>query len=102
MGGRSRIAAVLVALLLLPLLSVPLYLLGNWIVQELDDDPSNGAFALQLFLGIGGPGLLAILVAYRKVGIPLAVVLGIASGFVSAGVLLVTFVIYCDATDCIV
>jgi hypothetical protein len=93
---------VLVALFLLPLFSIPLYLLGNWIAQELDDDPSNGVFALDLVLGIGGPGLLAVLVAYRRLGIPLAVVLGIASGFLSAGVLLVTFVIYCDATDCIV
>jgi hypothetical protein len=103
MGRRSCVAALLAAaLLILPLLSVPLFLLGGWITNDLDDDVSNGRFALDLVLGVGVPALLAAFIAYRAVGIPFAVVLGIVSGALSVGVLLVAFVIYCDATDCIV
>ena len=101
MGQRSRIAGVLVvALVLLPLLSVPFYLLGNRIAGALDDDESNGVLALGIMLGVGGPGLLAIAVAYRRVKTPIAVALGIAAAVISVGVLFAAFVIYCDAVDC--
>jgi hypothetical protein len=96
------LARVVAALLLTPLLAVPLFVLGGRIADGLDDDASNGVFALDVLLGIGGPALLAVLVAYRRVGIPIAVVLGVASGVISAGVLLAAFVIYCDSRDCIV
>jgi hypothetical protein len=89
-------------LVLLPLLSIPFYLLGNRIAGALDDDESNGVLALGLMLGVGGPGLLAIAVAYRRVKTPIAVALGIAAAVISVGVLLAAFVIYCDAVDCIV
>ena len=101
MGQRSRIAGVLVvALVLLPLLSFPFYLLGNRIAGALDDDESNGVLALGIMLGVGGPGLLAIAVAYRRVKTPIAVALGIAAAVISVGVLFAAFVIYCDAVDC--
>jgi hypothetical protein len=89
-------------LVLLPLLSIPFYLLGNRIAGALDDDESNGVLALGLMLGVGGPGLLAIAVAYRRVKTPIAVALGITAAVISVGVLLAAFVIYCDAVDCIV
>ena len=95
----ARVAA---ALLFPPFLAVPLFVLGGRIADGLDDDASNGVFALDVLLGIGGPALLAAVVAYRKVGIPIAVVFGIASGVISAAVLLVAFLIYCDSRDCIV
>jgi hypothetical protein len=96
----ARVAAA--ALLLPPLLAVPLFVLGGRIANGLDDDASNGVFALDLLLGIAGPVVLAALLAYRRAGIPIAVVLGIASGLISVAVLFVAFLVYCDTRDCIV
>jgi hypothetical protein len=101
MTKRSRIAAVLViTLVLLPLLSIPFWLVGGRIADALDNDDSNGVLALDLILGVGGPGLLAIAVAYHRVKTPIAVALGIVTGGISLVVLFVAFLIYCD--DCIV
>lgn len=101
MGTRTRfVAPIAIALLVLPLLAIPLYLLGGRIADGLDHDDSNGVFALNLVLGVGGPGLLAIALAWRKLNIPVAVVLGIASSIVSLVVLFIAFLIYCDAVNC--
>jgi hypothetical protein len=91
---------VLAAVLLLPLLSVPLFLLGSWIVDALDDDASDGRFALGLVLGVGGPALLALLTTHRRVGTPTAVTLGIVSGALSLGVLFFSLLVYCNGRDC--
>ena len=62
--------------------------MGNRIAGAPDDDESNGVLALGLMLGVAGPGLLAIAVAYRRVKTPMAVALGIAAAVISVGVLL--------------
>ena len=94
----ARVVAA--ALLLLPLLALPLFLLGGRIAEGLDDDRSNGVFALGILLGIGGPALVDALLAYRRRGFALALVLGSASGLISAAVLIVSFIVYCDSRDC--
>jgi hypothetical protein len=103
MGRRTRfVALIAIALLVLPLLAIPLYVLGGRIADGLDQDDSNGVLALNLLLGVGGPGLLAVVIAWRKVNVSLAVVLGFASSIVSVAVLFVAFLIYCNAVNCIV
>lgn len=105
MGTRTRfVAPIAIALLVLPLLAIPLYLLGGRIADGLDHDDSNGVFALDLVLGVVGPGLLAIVIAiaWRKLNVPVAVVLGVVSSIVSLVVLFVALLIYCDAVNCIV
>jgi hypothetical protein len=103
MGTRSGLARLLlITLVLLPLFAIPLFLIGGRVADALDDDASNGVFALDFLLGVGGPGVLATIVTRRRVGIPVAVGLGVASGAVSLAVLFVAFLIYCSAVDCIV
>jgi hypothetical protein len=80
----------------------PPFLVGERFADALDDDESNGVFALGLVLGVGGPALLATLVAWRQVKRPVAIALGLAGGAVSVAVLFAAFLIYCSAVDCIV
>ena len=60
----GRVVGVLTTtLLVFPLLAIPLYLVGHFLADAVDNDDSNGIFGLSLILGIAGPGLLAILAA---------------------------------------
>jgi hypothetical protein len=95
---------LLLTLVVLPLFAVPAYLVGQGIVDSVDKDKTNGEFALGMLLGIGGPALLSLFVARVWAALPrlAALALGVASGVVSAVVLLVAFVSYCSATTCIV
>jgi hypothetical protein len=103
MRAPSGVVAVIVAAVVLaPLAAVPLFLVGERFADALDDDESNGVFALGLVLGVGGPALLATLVAWRQVKRPVAIALGLAGGAVSVAVLFAAFLIYCSAVDCIV
>ncbi len=103
MRARSGVVAVVVAAVaLVPLTAVPLFLAGERFAAALDDDKSNGVFALGLLLGIGGPAVLATLAAWRHVKRPIAFALGVAAGAVSVAVLLAAFLIYCSAVDCVV
>ena len=102
-GKRSGlVAAIVVAFVVAPLLAIPLYLLGGRIADALDHDGSNGVFALELVLGVGGPGVLALLVAWRRASVPVAVALAVASTALSLAILFVAFLIYCSAADCVV
>ncbi|HET9673424.1 MAG TPA: hypothetical protein VFP31_01345 [Gaiellaceae bacterium] len=87
-------------LVLVPLLSVPLYLLGSAVANALDEDSSNGVFALGQILGVLGPAALAFVIASRRLSVAVAVVLGLVAGVVSAGVLLVGLAVVCSGTDC--
>ena len=103
MRTRSGVAAVVfAAVALVPLTAVPLFLVGERFAAALDDDKSNGVFALGLVLGIGGPAVLGTLIVSRHVKRPIALALGVAAGALSVAVLLATFLIYCSAVDCVV
>jgi hypothetical protein len=102
MGRGTRVGlAFATTLLLFPLLAVPLYLIGQSVADAADNDDSNGVFALGLFLGVGGPGLLTILVAYRTLRFPAvaAVVLGVITGMAAVVVLFAALVIACGDCD---
>jgi hypothetical protein len=103
MRARSGVAAAVVAAVVLaPVTAVPLFVVGERFADALDDDNSNGVFALGLVLGVGGPAFLATLVAWRQVRRPVAIALGLAGGALSIAVLFAAFSIYCSAVDCIV
>jgi hypothetical protein len=95
MDTRSRLVGLLVlTLVVLPLLSVPLLLIG----AELRPSIPAGAVdrSTPLLLGVGGPSVLAMIFAYRKVKSWLpAALLGVATGMMSVVVLFAAFVIYC-------
>jgi hypothetical protein len=72
MGTRSRSVGLLViTLVVLPLLSVPLVLIG----AELRPSVPAGAVdrSTPLLLGVGGPSVPAMIFAYRQVKLWLAV-----------------------------
>jgi len=98
-SGFGRLVALV--LVVVPLLSIPLYLLGNRVADALDRDSSDGVFALGLLLGVGGPTAVAAAIAARRVRLALAAVLGLAAGAVAAVVLLAAFVVYCSGDRCI-
>ena len=100
MAGPARRLAPLLWLLVVPLLSVPLAVVGTRVADALDDDSSNGVFALGPILGLVGPALIAFAIAVRRLPVPVAVVLGLVAGVVSAGVLLVALGVYCSGIDC--
>jgi len=54
---------VALTLVLLPLLAIPIYLVGTGIADALDDDPTNGVFALGLILGVGLPAMTSLVFA---------------------------------------
>ena len=89
---------------MLPLLAIPIYLVGTGIADALDDDPTNGVFALGLFLGVGLPVMTSLVFArsWSELSWLPTIALGVGSGLASLGVLLVTFVAYCSATTCVV
>ena len=84
-----------VALIIVPLLAIPLYLAGRSM------DPSNRD-GLGVVLGLGIPALLSI-VLMRWGGATnwiVAILLGIASGGIALCVLFVGLLVGCSATDC--
>jgi hypothetical protein len=89
-------AAIVLGCVVFPLCAVPLYLLGSYVADALDNDDSNGVFELGLLLGVGVPGLAALWVA-RLVAVwkwlP-ALGLGIVSGFLSVVTLLAALLIF--------
>lgn len=102
MHKRTRLGLLLVeTLLVFPLLAVPLYLVGHFLADAADNDDSNGVFALDLILGVAGPGLLAILITLRTFRFPAAaaLVLGILTSLLSVAVLFIAFLIYCRNCD---
>jgi hypothetical protein len=99
---HGALALIVIALVLVPLTAIPLYLVGQRVANALDDDSSNGVFALGVVLGVGGPALLATIVAWRRARPAIAVALGLASGAIAVAVLLASFVVYCSAVACIV
>jgi hypothetical protein len=98
----GRTAAL--ALLVIPLFSVPSYFLGQGIADALDNDRSDGVLALGLVLGVAVPGVMSIAVTRARgaSGWLAALAVGVGSGVVAVGVLLATFVAACTATTCVV
>ena len=88
-------------LVVFPLLAVPLYLIGHFLADAADNDDSNGVFALDLILGVVGPGLLASLVLSRTLRLPaaVAVALGVVSSAAAVVVLFAALLIYCRNCD---
>jgi hypothetical protein len=87
----SRLIAVLVALLLFPLLAVPLYLFAQIVGAEL----GIGIFEFPLVGAIGGPAALSFVVARRVLQVPVAVVVGFVSGAISLAALIGAILVYC-------
>ena len=100
--GAGR--AVVLALVVFPFFAVPVYLVGQGIADSLDDDRTNGVLALGLMLAVGLPSLASIAVGRRWGGMRwvVALALGLASGCLSLGVLLVFFLAACTAANCVV
>jgi hypothetical protein len=92
---------VALALVALPLLPVPIYLVGSATARTLDTDPTNGVLALGLVLGVGLPAVtsLALARSWGQLGW-LPTTLGVASGVASVGVLFVAFAAYCSTVTC--
>lgn len=94
---------VALSLLVFPLLSVPIYLIGQRLADALDDDSTNGVVALGLGLGLGLPAILSLVFARRWGGLgwSAATSLGVGAGLVSASVLIIAAVLICSPTACI-
>jgi hypothetical protein len=84
----------------LPLFSIPVYLVGQGLADSLDRDDTNGVLALGLILGVVLPALGSMVLAHAggALGQLASIGLGIVSGFLS----LVTFLVHCSATRCVV
>jgi hypothetical protein len=101
MSRGARVGLAFATTLVLFILAVPLYLIGQSVANAADNDDSNGVFALGLFLGVGGPALLTILLAYRALRFPaaVAVALGVTTGMAAVVVLFAALVIACADCD---
>jgi hypothetical protein len=102
---RHRVAqTAALTLIVLPLLGVPSYFVGQAIANSLDHDRSNGVLALGLILGVAVPAVLSAVLArsWGELRWPAAVSLGIGSGVVALAALFMTFVAVCTSTTCVV
>jgi hypothetical protein len=88
------------ALVALPICTVPIAFAGQSIADALDSNSGNGVFPLGVVLGVGGAAIAALLLARYWGGWHwlAALALGIGSGLVSVVVLLVALFLFCP--DC--